>query len=144
MSDDRAPWAGFVTYDRVVVLHAEVLAAHGGMASDPHEAKGCVEGSIGSAWTAELYATDDADENARQGLIFAGYLLYYLAKNHCFGDGNKRTALAATHEVLACLGLTLDATEDELVEFVLSVANGPIKGGADVVDWIAAHLAELA
>lgn len=142
MSGDREPWCELVTYDRVVELHVEVLAANGGMASDPHEAKGCVGGSLGNAWTAELYATQD-DEDARRGLIFAGYLMYYLAKNHCFGDGNKRTALAAMHEALACLGLTVEVSEDDFVAFVLGVAEGHVKSGAEVVQWIAARLVEL-
>ncbi|MCE9637064.1 MAG: Fic family protein [Planctomycetes bacterium] len=112
------------------------------MASDPHESKGCVEGSLGGAWTAELYATE-GDDAIRQGLVFAGYLLFYLAKNHCFGDGNKRTALASMQEVLSVLGLTIDVNDDELVTYVLAVAGGTVKSAPDVVKWLAQRLTEL-
>lgn len=142
MSDDRAPWNHLVTFDRIIALHGEVLVANGGMAADPHESKGCVEGSLGGAWTAELYAAGDDDE-IRQGLVFAGYLLFYLAKNHCFGDGNKRTALASMQEVLSVLGLTIDVTDDELVTYVLAVAEGTVKSAPDVVKWLAQRLTEL-
>lgn len=142
MSADLAPWDHLVTYERVIGLHGEVLTADGGMASDPHESKGCVEGSLGGAWTAELYATE-GDDAIRQGLVFAGYLLFYLAKNHCFGDGNKRTALASMQEVLSVLGLTIDVNDDELVTYVLAVAGGTVKSAPDVVKWLAQRLTEL-
>lgn len=73
-------------------------------------------------------------------MIFAGYLLFYLAKNHCFVDGNKRLAWSATMHVLLGLGLTVDASTDEAEEFVLSVITSERSTGMEVVRWLAGRL----
>ncbi len=51
--------------------------------------------------------------------VFRGCLLYYLMKNHCFVDGNKRVGWAACMEVLRALGLTVTATDKEAEDFEL-------------------------
>ena len=44
-----------------------------------------------------------------------------LSQNHPFGDGNKRTAFAATYVFLAINGLDIIATDDEAQDFVLGL-----------------------
>ena len=134
------PWDALVTMEQVVGLHAKALAQSGGMSTPPRD--GCIEGSLGAAWNAEQYVAQD-DTAARTGLVFAGYLLFYLVKNHCFGDGNKRAALASMHAVLSHLGLTVEVTEDDLVAFIENVATGEVGRGEAVVNWIAPRLTEL-
>jgi death-on-curing protein len=97
-----------------------------------------VEGRLGNAWNAEAYAT--TDEDAVMGLTFACYLLYYLVRDHCFPDGNKRAAWASCMAILASIGLTVDATTDESYDLVDRIANGVVKNGAEVVQWIAGRL----
>src|SRR5262245_53836722 len=103
---DRQPWRHLITEERLVDLNREVVETSGGMPSTPRE--GCVDGSLGAAWNAESYTAREDDDDGREGLVFAGSLLYYLARDHCFGDGNKRTALAGMQEVLGGLGLTIE------------------------------------
>jgi death-on-curing protein len=99
------PWAHLISFAVVFELQAESIRRFGADAT-PTPREGCLEGSLGAAWNAELYA---ASENAIQGLCFAGCLLYYLIMNHCFMDGNKRVAWTACMEVLRLLGLTVNA-----------------------------------
>lgn len=56
----------------------------------------------------------------------AAAYLFHLCKNHPFIDGNKRAALAAAEVFLILNGRTLDATDDELYELTIGVAEGRI------------------
>lgn len=129
------PWSDLITLDTIQDLYADGIRRFGGKSSSSKE--GCVEGSVGNAYTAELY---NESEISTPGLCFAGHLLFYLASNHCYVDGNKRIAWTATMCVLLELGLTVDATEDEAETFCIAVADGSIKSGVEVVRWIAPRL----
>lgn len=85
----------------------------------------------------------------------AAALLHSLVKNHPFHNGNKRTALVATLVFLSKNHRRVDATDQELFDLVVAVAEGRVPptargdGGADgEVDsirvWIAQHTHTLA
>jgi death-on-curing protein len=135
------PWSHLITFDAVCEIHNACIKRFGGdPSSDP--TPGCVEGSVGNAWNAELYA---GNQEAIEGLCFAGCLLFYLVKNHCFIDGNKRVAWASCMEVLRSLGLTISATDEESDEFCLNVitGGGVVKMATDVCVWLAPRLEAL-
>jgi death-on-curing protein len=135
MSDIR-PWDSILSFSDVATLYGDGIRRYGG---DPSEPKpGCVDGSVGAAWSAESYA--DPDPGRLPGLVFAGYLLFYLAKNHCFTDGNKRIAWSTAMHVLSHYCLTVDASIDESEQLVLSVIAGKIRDGMGVVTWLAERL----
>ena len=46
----------------------------------------------------------------------AAKLAYELAKNHCFVDGNKRTALIAVYTLLAMNGIVIQASQESVIE----------------------------
>jgi death-on-curing protein len=80
------------------------------------------------------------------GLCFAGCLLYYLVKNHCFIDGNKRVGWAACMEVLRALGLTVNATDAEVEGFCLAILDKDsevARNAVDVSAWLAPRLIAL-
>lgn len=54
----------------------------------------------------------------------AAAYLFHLVQNHPGVDGNKRIGLAAALVFLRLNGITVDATDDELVDLVLDVARG--------------------
>lgn len=56
----------------------------------------------------------------------AAALLYSLARNHAFIDGNKRTAALATDVFFALNGYVLEAEPSEFVGLVLDAAQGLI------------------
>ncbi|MBV9760921.1 MAG: Fic family protein [Acidobacteriaceae bacterium] len=135
------PWSHLITLNSVVDMHRESIARFGGDPF-PEPVPGCVESSLGAAWNAELYA---AKPGSVPGLCFAGCLLFYLIRNHCFVDGNKRAAWAASMEVLRTLGLTVHASDHEAEEFCLDVITGraSVHTGIDVCLWLAPRLLGL-
>ena len=134
------PWESYVSKETVLELHDWCISTWGGDKS-PTPKEGCVEGSIGAAINAELYSGVESDTT---GLCFAGCLLFYLASNHCFVDGNKRVAWASCMEALRNLGLTITATDDEAEAFCLDIATGTVRNAMDVPLWLAPRLEALA
>lgn len=66
----------------------------------------------------------------------AAFLLEFLAgRGHVFVDGNKRTAITATAAFLSRNGLFLDAQNEEVPRFVLSVACGG-RTLSEIVRWL--------
>ncbi len=126
--------------DEVFELHRQGLDAYGGNKPGVKpESRDCVEGKLGSAWHSELMRGEEI--GALRGLCFAGHLLYYLARTQCFSDGNKRVAWTSTMTVLASLGLTIEASQEEVIKYVNEVAEGlTVRGGTEVVLWLASRL----
>ncbi len=71
----------------VKAIHAEVLAAHGGLAGLRDEA--LLESAV-----AAPQATMAGQPILTKPVEIAAASLFYLCRNHPFVDGNKRTALA--------------------------------------------------
>jgi len=72
-------------------------------------------------------------EDAYPGLIEKGAaLLHSLARNHALIDGNKRLAWLATYTFVRINGVELVATQDEVVDLVIAVADGSIADVAEI------------
>jgi death-on-curing protein len=121
--------------DRIIHLHEEAIKRWGGRNGIRED--GCLERSLGGAETAEYYA---GKGDGTFGLCYAAALLYYLARNSCFVDGNKRAALLSTLDILLSYGLTLDVSNDELRDYCLTVAQGRVSGFQEVAVWLAAKV----
>ena len=134
MTGADQPWAHLIDVDEVLRTYAAAMARYGGLSSPPKV--GCVESSLGAAWNAEAYA----EHPGSPGLLFASCLLFYLAKNHCFADGNKRISWASAMQVLGMLGLTVDVSVDDAEAYVLALCANPDAQAADVTRWIAERL----
>lgn len=135
------PFAMYLSIDDVFAIHEQAIRLHGGDKS-PHAKSGCVESSLGAAWSAECYSVPEAE---MPGLCFAGHVLFYLAKNHCFVDGNKRIAWACCMEALRNLGLTILATDDEAEDFCVGMLDGSsaIEKASDVFNWLVPRLCAI-
>jgi death-on-curing protein len=138
---DSQPWQDWITNTSIAMLYQEGIKRWGGSASDP--IPGCVHAALGAAYNAELYAPENEQEGFIQGILFASYLLFYLATKHCYTDGNKRISWACMTFVLLSFGLTIEATEDEAVRFCLDVASGKIKSGSAVTTWVSQRLVPI-
>ncbi|MEM7792596.1 MAG: type II toxin-antitoxin system death-on-curing family toxin [Verrucomicrobiota bacterium] len=105
------------TLGAVLVIHEEVLAAHGG--SDGIRDKGLLESAI-----AAPQATMFGKPIFQDGIEIAAAYLFYLCQNHPFIDGNKRVALATCMIFLSENGLLPDEALDidSFEEFTLGVA----------------------
>lgn len=107
----------FHSREFVEALHAEQLRLHGGAPGTRDE--GMLESALARPLQKETYGEPDLFELA------AAYL-FGIAKNHPFVDGNKRTAFAAADLFLFLNGFTLEATQEDVIQFVLMVAAGEI------------------
>jgi len=132
------PWDHLIPMPVVLALYAEGIRRYGGESSPPKP--GCLEQSCGNAYSAELYS----ESASVPGLAFSGYLLFYLTRDHCFVDGNKRIAWLCSMRVLANLGLTVGVSQADAEALCKRIADSTledsIKDGAEVVVWIAEHL----
>ena len=101
----------------VRAIHAEVIAAHGGLPGL------CDEALLESA-VAAPQATMMGEPLLTDPLGVAAAYLFYLCRNHPFVDGNKRTALATCLVFLSENGLLRDEKldEDAWEHLVLDVA----------------------
>jgi death-on-curing protein len=69
----------------------------------------------------------------------AGILFFLLVQNHCFLDGNKRTAMLSLIVFLRWNRHTLAATEDELFQLAIEVATAVLNKD-QTIEWLRAHL----
>ena len=107
----------WLSLESVIAIHGELLYEHGGLPGPPHP--GALEGALGRP--RNLLAYGDPPPDLAQ--LAASYA-FGLARNHCFPDGNKRTALAAIDVFLRMNGSTLIAGEMEAVAVIEGVARG--------------------
>ena len=70
----------------------------------------------------------------------AASLLWGIAKNHPFVDGNKRTAYVTMTAFLRANGWTVEATVDEEYTFMIAVAE--YLSPQEVAEWIRERVAE--
>ena len=120
----------FPSVSELIELQVVAIDAFGGAASPPKE--GCVDRSIASAINASLYSSDDMDEPDL--LLAAAHLLFYVAKNHCFTDGNKRAAWSSVVRALDLNGIRIEADQTETAELVEGVASGA-RTVRDILLW---------
>src|SRR6202035_761952 len=132
-------WALLINPARIISLHREGPDRYGGDSTQRAEDLDCVDGRLGAAANAAAYCTE-GDED--WGLILGAYLLFYLAKDSCFVDGNKRVAWLACMEVLKNLQFSVSATTDEAYDFVIDIVNGVIEV-AEVSTWLAERLEDV-
>jgi death-on-curing protein len=108
----------FLTTDVVLRIHARSLAEFGGLGgiADP----GAVESAVIAVQNHFNYTGGDLFD-------LAGVLLWHLASDHPFADGNKRAALASALVFLAINGIELSQDDDFLEALTQSVAWGEIR-----------------
>ena len=107
----------FLTLQDILETHAEQISAYGG--SDGLRNAALLESAI-----AQPSATFDGQFLHANLFEMAAAYLYHLVQNHPFLDGNKRVGLEASLVFLEINGVSIETTDDELVELVLQTARG--------------------
>lgn len=107
----------YITLDQAIELHDALIHQFGGLGGvrDLHLLESALASPMTSVFQQEMYPT-----------IFdkAGCYLFFIIKNHAFLDGNKRTATACCLLFLESNGIELDYDRQDLIEFVVSIAEG--------------------
>ncbi|MBY0552845.1 MAG: type II toxin-antitoxin system death-on-curing family toxin [Candidatus Obscuribacterales bacterium] len=107
----------FLSQAQVKAIHQNQIELYGGLAGVRDE------GLLSSA-LAQPYATFGGTLLNDSVYLMAAAYLFGLCKNHCFVDGNKRTAAVAALVFLEMNGVALDLDEEGLYELVQGVVEG--------------------
>jgi len=104
--------------EAVIAIHAEVLAAHGGLPG--LRDRGLLESAV-----AAPQASFGGKPLINNPIAIAAAYLFYLCRNHPFADGNKRTALATALVFLQANGRLPDpgVPQRELADWELLVVE---------------------
>lgn len=107
----------FLRKQEVIDIHARLLIAFGG--SEGLRDEGALESALGAAEQRAYY--EDADI-----VVCAATYAYHLTQAHAFVDGNKRIAAAVTEIFAEFNGATFQASDDEIIELFLNIAEGKL------------------
>lgn len=113
-----------LTFEQVDMLHASSIDEFGGLKGSFNDTQERVESCLAQidvVFGYERYKTIEEK---------AGALLYFLAKNHCYVDGNKRVAFACCDVFLLINGKELTLSEDDATTLVNNVASSNVSGQA--------------
>lgn len=114
--------------EKVLLLHQLITQETGGSAGVRD--LGLLDSALESA-----YATFDGKDLYKTKQEKAAKLGYSLISNHAFVDGNKRIGLYVMLTFLEVNGLTIEATNEEIINLGLSLANGSMKY-EELLAWI--------
>ena len=120
--------------DKVLLLHQLIAQETGGSEGVRDEGllESALEGVFATFGGQELYPTKE-EKGARLG--------YALISNHAFVDGNKRIGVYLMTTFLEMNGIRLQATNEEIVQIGLSVADGSMSY-EDLLAWVKKHRAK--
>jgi len=117
---------------RLVVnaVHTDQLREHGGLPGVRDE--NALESGLARPQQWWHYAPDTDLEALAAGYAFG------LVRNHPYRDGNKRIGFLAMVTFLGINGVDFDATEDDVVTKLVTLAAGSLSED-DLADWIRSH-----
>ena len=107
----------FLTLDEALAIHAHQIARYGGALG--LRDRGLLESAL--AMPAATFAGEDLHPSLPEQ---AAAYLFHLVRNHPFVDGNKRVGLACSLAFLRLNGIRIRASDDDLVDIVMGVAEG--------------------
>ena len=121
----------FFEYEQVISLHSFLIAKTGGMdgVRDENLLESALKAPFQTFGGNELYP--NIFEKAAQ-------LCYSLIENHPFADGNKRIGVHLTLLFLKLNDVDLVYSQQELIDFGLSVASGKMSKD-DIKEWLYPH-----
>lgn len=107
----------YLSLEQIIELHDALIEKFGGLIGIRE--RGLLESAVAAPMMAVF-----GEELHKTIYNKAAAYLFYIAKNHAFLDGNKRTAAAAALAFLRANGESTKYDVDEFLEFVVSVAEG--------------------
>lgn len=119
------------TVENVVFLHTVAIEAFGG--SEGVRDLGSLRAAVARPWGSSF-----GREHFPDPFDKAAALAESLIRRHPFVDGNKRTAVYASSYLLEKLGYTLEAEQQDLEEFAISIAVGELETSS-IARWFKEH-----
>ena len=120
-----------ISKEKALLLHQLMAEATGGSIGvrDTALLESALESCFATFDGVDLYPTKE-EKGARLG--------YALISNHAFVDGNKRIGVYLMLTFLEMNGIRIQATNEEIVEIGLSVADGSMQYD-DLLAWVKKH-----
>lgn len=112
-------------------IHQELIVEHGGSAGVLNE--GAIDSTLARPRNLQAYRESGALHR------LAASLGYGFARNHCFVDGNKRVAFAATDVFLRINGFKLGGSAAEKIAVTLDIAKGEMTEET-FAEWIRTNM----
>lgn len=116
-------------------IHMDILRSLGGAHGVRDSA--LIDSALGRPRT--RFAYNDTADVAE----FAAAYGFGIAKNHGYVDGNKRTAYLVMYAFLKVNGYRIDAAEADVVELMVSVADGSTSEEQQLAEWLREHSARV-
>ena len=120
-----------LTKEQILLLHSQLVEDFGGSSDIRDDA--LLDSAINTP-----FQTYDSEELYPTLLDKASRLCFGLVKNHPFVDGNKRIGTHAMLVFLALNGYELVYTQAELIDIILSLADGKVEY-EELLQWIINH-----
>ena len=117
-----------LTVEKIIEIHDEVIANY--------------EGTSGLLSEATLDYLVYRLNREKRVLRRAALAMRAIGSQHPFIDGNKRTALIVSENILGQEGLYLNLDDDRIVEFMLGVASYKFRP-EEIEQWIQDHAVAL-
>jgi death-on-curing protein len=125
----------YLTIAEVLETYQRIMAQSGGLVGIRDF--GALESAI-----SQPYMTFGGNELYPSLVEKAAALGFSLIQNHPFTDGNKRTGHAVMAMFLAMNGYKINASIDEQVEIILSLASGNLTRES-FATWLVSHVKSL-
>jgi len=119
----------------VIEIHSRVLQETGGL--DGVRTLDGLESALAQA--RQSFAGEELFPTIHEKAAAIGY---YLCQNHCFNDGNKRTAYQSMFVFLYANGYSIETTVDGAEAAILSIATREMKRD-ELAQWIADRIMPL-
>jgi death-on-curing protein len=124
-----------ISVDDAIRMHHELIDEFGG-------SKGVRDQRGLEAALARPFSTFDQQDLYPSALEKASALFESLIINHPFVDSNKRIAFTLMMLILADSQLDVEATEDELYEFVIGASTGELRF-EEIKTWLQSRIIPL-
>lgn len=125
----------WISEELVIAVHARQITEHGGSAGIRD--KTLLQSALARPQQLYAYGNPSPDIAA-----LAASLAYGIAKNHPFVDGNKRTAAVLCELFIMVNGMSLEASDQEMLSVFLALAGGSLNE-EELSDWLRLHLIQL-
>ena len=107
----------FLEVEDIIIVHRNQIELYGG--SFGVRDLGLLDSAVNA-----VQASFDGDYMHKTPYERASAYIYYIAQNHPFMDGNKRTALAVGLVYPDMSGIEIDDPNEELYEMMIEVSTG--------------------
>ena len=120
-----------LTKEQILLLHRELIDAHGG--SDGLRDEALLDSALSAPF--QTFGSQYIYPTIQQRIVRLGY---GLLMNHPFIDGNKRIGTHVMLTVLAMNGIELEYSQKELYEVIIEVAASE-SSFEDLLNWVLNH-----